>query len=270
VQPKLNGIRALYQNGYFQSRDEIPFNQVLLKHIADVLQQHVPANLVLDGELYVHGWALQRINAAVTPVRLSPTPDTLQVQYHIFDCVDFKLPFAERHNLLLQMLLGSPVELVITRKVHTPAEADAWYVQFVNIGYEGMMYRINGCPYTTPKALWHEYAPHAYTGKPPRSGFLADKNNRSNHLLKRKDWQDDEFICVNVVEGEGKRSGMVGAFECITKDKKTFSVGSFAGFTNSNLMYYLEYPPIKRKLKIKYLCLSDAGIPLNPTLLAVL
>ena len=67
VQPKLNGIRALYQNGNFQSRDQLPFPPGLLNHLSSPLQSAFDPSVILDGELYVHGWPLQRINAAVTP-----------------------------------------------------------------------------------------------------------------------------------------------------------------------------------------------------------
>ena len=96
VQPKLNGIRALYQNGCFQSRDGIPFPTGLLSHLARPLLDTFDPSVILDGELYVHGWPLQRINAAVTPVRQHPTEDTVQVEYHVFDVVDFGKTFEER------------------------------------------------------------------------------------------------------------------------------------------------------------------------------
>ena len=99
VQPKLNGIRALYQNGRFQSRDEIPYGQSLLAHLAAPLASCFGAEVILDGELYVHGWPLQRINAAVTPVRQHPTEDTLKVEYHVFDVVDFRKSFDQRTSI---------------------------------------------------------------------------------------------------------------------------------------------------------------------------
>jgi len=99
LQPKLNGIRALYQGGHFQSRDQLPFPNGLLSHLAEPLLRLFGPEVILDGELYVHGWPLQRINAAVTPVRQQPTEDTLKVEYHVFDVVDFEKSFEERqHN----------------------------------------------------------------------------------------------------------------------------------------------------------------------------
>src|SRR5687768_15403845 len=88
VQPKLNGVRALYQNGRFQSRDEVPFPEALLDHLAQPLLRifgtsHAPT----DGELYVHGWSLQKILGAITPVRKEDSELTKLVEYHVFDVV---------------------------------------------------------------------------------------------------------------------------------------------------------------------------------------
>jgi len=40
------------------------------------------------------------------------------------------------------------------------------------------------------------------------------ENKRSKQLLKYKDFQDDEFLILDVVEGEGNRSGMAGKLIC--------------------------------------------------------
>lgn len=270
VQPKLNGIRALYQVGHFQSRDELPFTTGLLRHLSLALLEIFDEKIILDGELYVHGWPLQRINGAVTPVRLQPNADTIQVQYHIFDRVSYELSFRKRRELLLEKngLLPLNIRLVSTVQVHDEGHANEQYAYWVSRGYEGMMYRLGDCPYTRSKQSIQEL--RFTTTAHSRLKFLSDKDNRTWHLLKRKDWQDDEFVCLGVVEGEGKRQGMVGSFTCGVGEGFIFSVGSFLGFTDSDLIHYLHNPPIGRKLKVKYLCLSSAGIPLNPTLLAIL
>jgi hypothetical protein len=92
-------------------------------------------------------------------------------------------------------------------------------------------------------------------------------------LLKRKDWHDGEFECVGVEEGLGKRVGMVGAFVCkIEKNQASnrnlFTVGS--GLTDAEATEYFINPPISRQIKVKYLTLSQDGIPLNPTVMCVL
>lgn len=275
VQPKLNGIRALYQGGRFQSRDELPFPTELLKHLAEPLLQTFDPSIILDGELYVHGWPLQRINAAVTPVRQHPTEDTLKVEYHVFDVVDFGKSFSDRlHRQNFPSL--AQVHKVHTIHCGTETFANELYARFVSDGYEGMMYRLGDCPYTVPKQelgtqingewgttnTWIPNVPNS------RSRFLSDKSNRVWHLLKRKDWQDDEFMCDGYAEGEGKYAGTLGALICKTKSGERFHVGS--GLTDSDRDHYWQNVPIGRLIKVKYLVLSNAGIPLNPTILAIL
>lgn len=276
VQPKLNGIRALYQNGRFQSRDELPFPDGLLNHLAEPLRRVFSSEIILDGELYVHGWPLQRINAAVTPVRQHPTEDTLKVEYHVFDAVDFGKSFSDRlHRQNFPSL--AQVHKVHTIHCGTETFANELYARFVSDGYEGMMYRLGPCPYTIPKQRqWHNTTVHtnafgqgtSHTHIRARSGFLSDKSNRVWHLLKRKDWQDDEFVCDGYAEGEGKYAGTLGALICKTKSGERFHVGS--GLTDSDRDHYWQNVPIGRLIKVKYLVLSNAGIPLNPTILAIL
>lgn len=267
VQPKLNGIRALYQNGRFQSRDELPFPVGLLDHLAKPLKESFAPEVILDGELYVHGWPLQRINAAVTPVRQQPTEDTLQVEYHVFDVVNFDQPFIARLDQRCKIDEGL-IRSVATSWVDSQQMADSCYADFVRIGYEGMMYRLGDCPYTVPKQEWSREHCRTLDGANPRARFLSDKNNRCWHLLKRKDWQDDEFTCIGVVEGEGKYKGTTGALLCVTLSGQRFTVGS--GLTDAERDHYWQNPPIGRLIKVKYLVLSVDGIPLNPTIIAVL
>jgi len=270
VQPKLNGIRALYQNGRFQSRDGIPFSAGLLDHIAKPLLGLFSNETILDGELYVHGWPLQRINGAVTPVRQTPIEDTLKVEYHVFDVVDFGKPFHERRWPVQQKLESSgylnvpqvfPVETSI---VHRAEIANEFYARFVSLGYEGMMYRLGDCPYTVP----NEPAGLRHQRINERSRYLSDKDNRAWHLIKRKDWQDDEFSFVSLNTTVGEKGERGFQLWCRTKSNKEFKVSS--GLTNAELDHYLSNPPTDKLIKVKYLVLSNEGIPLNATILAIL
>lgn len=261
VQPKLNGIRALYQNGRFQSRDEIPFPVDLLRHLSGPLQQVFGAEVILDGELYVHGWPLQRINAAVTPVRQQPTEDTGRVEYHVFDVVDFRESFIGRYSYV-DGFCGS----VPTYSVNSQEFADAHYAQFVSDGYEGMMYRLGDCPYTVPKQKIFHF--NLNNGPVRRLPFLSDKNNRTWHLLKRKSWTDDEFPFVSLNETRGEAGERGFQMWVTARNGQPFKVSS--GLSQSELDSYLESPPVGRLIKVKYLVLSDKGIPLNATILAIL
>lgn len=267
LQPKFNGVRALYQNGFFQSREEIPWSKDFLKHLSEPLLQMFPdERVVLDGELYVHGWKLQRINQAVAvnaTVR-GATEDTLKICYYVFDKVSYDKPFFIRFREVegtIRQLQHPNIFAATTVQPPSREWVEEFYAHTVSDGFEGIMYRLGLCPYTKPKQKRED-------GR----GYLSDKNNRTWHLLKRKSWQDDEFTCLGIEEGFGKRAGMVGAFLCaktaILGNGPTFGVGS--GLTDAEAKHYFINPPIGRKIKVKFLTYTKDGKPFNPTVEAVL
>lgn len=268
VQPKFNGVRALYQQGHFQSRDEMPWNTNVLAHLAKPLREIFDDKTVLDGELYVHGWPLQRINGAVAINRSEPREDTHEVEYRIFDVVSYISTFEERFKMLLNnrhWFAGTKLHVAETKYVTMLQEADEFYMKCVADGYEGIMYRLQSCPYTMPKQEDMQLSALKLRFK-LRSKWLSDKDNRVWHLLKRKDWLDGEFVCLRIEEGEGKRRGMVGAFIC-QAPTNTFKVGS--GLTDDEARHYFTNPPIGHRIKVKFLTWTTEGKPFNPTVEAV-
>lgn len=273
LQPKFNGVRALYQNGRFQSRDELPWNPGVLDHLAKPLLTMFGPSVILDGELYFHGWHLQQINGAVAINRLEPNADTLQVSYYVFDKVDFTKPFFTRFNEVEGVIRSTAHPQILAATTVQPSNkewVEEFYANTVADGFEGIMYRIGFCPYTTPKQP-----------KEHDKGFLSDKNNRVWHLLKRKNWMDEEFFCIAIEEGVGKRAGMVGAFVCdvgvldreglITPAAvRLFKVGS--GLTDAEATHYFNNPheAIGHKIKVKFLTYTADGLPFNPTVEAIL
>lgn len=258
AQRKLNGVRALYQNGTFYSRDEIAWAPGVLEHLAQPLRDIInPAYYPLDGELFVHGWSLQQINSAVAVKQRAPGPRTHLVEYHIFDIVKFNTPFLDRYapiyNLLESIKSQTALRNVPVESVHSESDANRIYLSHVNEQHEGTIYRVGECRYTQPKVG-------------------ADQDNRTYNLLKRKDWHDDEFTIVGVVEGRvtakgSKYVGALGAILCDLGDGRTFRVGS--GFSDEQRKDWWLNPPIGQIATVKYLILSDEGIPLNPTFLTL-
>lgn len=248
VQPKLNGVRMLHCQGVCQSRDGLLWHSSVVEHITSELE-HVPKSVVLDGELYVHGWSLQRINSAVAIKRTAPSDSTQLVQYHVFDALFLEeqgLGFAERWQKLCAIMLpysAISVAMVSTIPIYDEVAGDGVFAQLKRAGYEGMMYRTSDAPY----------------GQLHNCG---NKENRWTTLLKRKDWLDDEFKITDVIIGEGKYSNMVGSLELQMPNGKIFYAGS--GLSDPQRVRYMDAPPIGCLAKIKYEMLSDDGIPLKP------
>lgn len=255
VQRKYNGVRALYQRGKFYSGDEVVWNTEVLAHISRELQDRLgDSEVALDGELYTHGWSLQRINSAVAVKRLQPSIETPHIQYMVFDVVAPGTPFIDRIHYARKLIHNvRGVVVAPTYMAFTESECDSFYTGFVNEGYEGAIYRLGDCPYTI-------------------AGQGSTKDNRVLHMLKRKAWRDSDHTVVGVVEGQptdlgGKYVGTLGAFILSTPNGKIFRAAP--AFDDAERLQYFLKPPIGQKAVVKYLNLSDDGIPLNPTVLAI-
>ena len=251
-QPKLNGIRCLYQNGNLVSREGEVWSHECLRHIRLAIQQLEPGNNILDGELYCHGMSLQQINSRVAVMRVEPHKDEYAIQYHIFDYVS-RLPTVERMLRLTEMFKSVSdiygVSLVPTFVTRSEADADRHHLQFKSLGYEGTMYR---CP----------TSPYAIVGEHPR------KDNRVSWLLKRKDWLDLDAVIVQVLPGEDSFSSTMGSFE-LDFNGLRFKAGS--GPTHSERAEYwkLRHKMPGLRVKVQYEMLSDSGTPLKPVIIQV-
>lgn len=267
VQPKLNGIRALYQRGVFQSRDEKIWNDKILAHLTHQLFPTVTnhyKDLILDGELYVHGWRLQRINAAVAVNRKEPTPDTPHVCFHVFDIVNPRLDFSDRWLEFYHALTAANLSHIIpvpTALCSNRHEIDQYFHLYTSQGFEGIILRPNGL---------YEFGEHM-----GRNGDMTQF--RSRNLWKYKAWEDGEYQCVAMTQGEGKADIGIGAL-VLARDGcfdhsdhflgPTFKVGT--GFTDEDRIEFSRNPPLGKLIKIRYLNLTADGIPFNPSFLCVI
>lgn len=193
VQPKLDGMRAIYQGGKLWSRTRKPI--LAVPHILAELTKY-GVEYTLDGELYNH--ELQEdfesiISAARRDKHLSE--ESAQIQYHVYDVV-IDLPFRAREALLTKIFrkvpVGSCIKMVPTVLANDETVLAERHEQFLEHGYEGAMVRNLDAPY---------------------------ENKRSNHLQKLKSFEDAEFKVVGIEEGRGKLQGHVGAFICEINDK---------------------------------------------------
>ena len=263
VQPKLNGVRALYHQGVMQSRglreeEGKIWDPSVVEHFTKPLALACPPTWLLDGELYCHGKSLQRINSAVAVKRKSKSSITDEIQYHVFDIVDTQSlhrPFHERAELLellktnLVIHQATTIKVVPTTIINTPGLDDELYGSYRSQGYEGLMYRLPSAPY----------------------GFAEEcgnKENRWKYLLKRKGWVDDEFLIIGFELTKGEKGNQGFNLVCQTSSGAEFTVGS--GLTHEQQLYYYQNSPEGFLAKVRFEMLSDKGVPLKPTLEAIL
>ncbi len=256
VQPKLNGVRCQYQNGIMQSRShglEEPkfWSPAMHTHIREELQ-HVPVNIMLDGEIYFHGWSLQKINGAGGVNRITPNELTTKLEYHVFDLFDEEHPdyeFSYRRVALQSLMLFTPIRIVDTFLALDELMMERYYAFFKSHKYEGAMLRKSDSPY----------------------GLLencTNKENRWNYILKRKDWLDEEFEITDFTQTEGEKGEAGFQLTCKgNSGKPSFNVGS--GLSDMELAQFAQNPPIGRLATIKFEMYSDLGRPLKPTILLI-
>lgn len=253
VQPKLNGVRALYQSGVLQSRDEKLFSYPVVRYITDELASLNLGNLMLDGELYVHGWRLQKINGAIATNRSSPREDSHEVEFHVFDAIDdrgFKTPFSDRFLDVKTRIqtMTSVVKFVETGLVYTREQMDQQFRQWCAMGYEGLMARPDG-PYEVGETS------HGTTFRSP-------------YLWKYKSWKDDEYECVAVTSGLGRASIGIGSLTLRNAYGNTFQCGT--GFTDDERRELAASPPIGSLVRVRYVEITADGIPYPCAFVAVI
>ncbi len=257
VQPKLDGVRMIYRSGTMQSRsygrdEEKIFSHTRFVHLRDSLASVSP-NFILDGELYIHGKALQTINGLVSINSTEPRPNEDSLQYHVFDCInlrDLSCPFSERTQLLSYLLERLPsVHYVETHHCHDEPSADELYRKFKSQGYEGSIYRAPNSPY----GLVHN---------------CGNQENRWKYLLKRKDWLDAEFEIVGFELTEGSKGETGFNLHCLNCDGLPFAVGT--GLSDLEVSEYALRPPVGRQAKLRFDSYSLDLIPLKAHVIEII
>ena len=232
LQPKLNGVRCIYQNGKFMSRGGKEYTT--LDHLVSELKQ-LGINMP-DGEIYIHGLSLQTI---VSRVKDDKGKQTDELEYWIYDQVTDN-NFGDRtkdiqnsfDNAFILKLIKVPTILI-----HEEKEIKIWHDKWVAEGFEGAIVRnIEG----------------TYKVK-----------HKSADLQKFKEFKDDEFEIVGGHEGSGADAGTV-VFEVKTKKGQVFSVRP-RGTKEMRIEWMKDINKLKGEfLTVRYQNLSDTGIPIFP------
>ena len=191
LQPKLDGIRATFEEGKFISRkkksfivnDELLSQTNLLWNELFILCQE---EIIPDGEFYIHGLNFDYISGQV---RNHQKNKNLTMEFHIFDIALNGLSFFERwkkiQDALNRLSFSSTnlIKLVPVVEVQTHEEIEQWLDNFTGKGYEGVMIRNNT--------------------------FYQAK--RTYDLLKYKNYKKVVGIIVDFEEGQGRLEESCGA-----------------------------------------------------------
>jgi ATP-dependent DNA ligase len=222
-------------------------------HIRESLSEvfEVYPELILDGELYADKFA-NDFNKIVSLVKKTkPTDADLKeskknIEYWIYDLPSYDTfgydsIFANRIFELSDLFenynaFNKHCVLVQTAICNDEDEVMGLYEEYVEKGFEGQMLRTNG-----------KY-----------------ENKRSKFLMKHKSFIDEEYTIVDVCEGEGNKTNMVGYMTFKTADGKPFKSNVKATFEESEEMFRNRKQLVGKQATIKYFNLTPDGIPRFP------
>lgn len=239
VQPKLNGVRMIFQNGKFISRQGNEFTT--LEHLRPELEILAKNDITMpDGEIYIHGMNFQEIVRLVKKDRQDGSNSKLE--YWIYDEISNK-PFTERLSRLDQAfadddLPTSPnIQFVATELAQTENDIITYHNKYVNQGFEGIIIRNINSKY--------------------------EVKHRSNDLQKWKFFKDSEFKIVGFDKGSGIEEDCI-IFVCDNGKGKTFNVRPKGTHEMRKKWYQKRKSYINKMLIVRYQNLSEDAIPIFP------
>ena len=247
VQPKYDGTRTIAICGLKEgpclfSRQRKAYAH--LEHIQAIVRQ-LPKGLILDGELFTTKAHFQTIVGLAKKKTLTEE-DRVQhnlLELHCYDIVDPVKPFAERYAILQDLfrlhapVIGTTLQLCPTKEIAKEADLKKAHDDYVAAKYEGLMIR-------------------------NKTGLYA-VGDRSNDLLKMKEFEDDEFRIVGFYEGDGAEKGCV-MWRCVTPKGVEFGCRPEGTREDRQELYKHGSEYVGKLLTVKYQNLTPDGVPRFP------
>jgi len=232
VQPKLNGMRMLFDGEVGWSRGNKEIIPEVIQHLKFYTEGHI-----LDGELILPGNLLLQETMKAAKKYRPGLSDTLE--FHVYDIVDSDLDYEQRNNLIHRLCENAPPNIKITPTFYADDEISVMrhHKQFVADGFEGTMIRNTDMKY--------------------------EINKRSYSLLKLKDFVDSEYKIIDVVEGEGGDKGLA-IFILETEEGRTFNCRPEGTQENRADLYQNREDLLDKYLTVRYFELSKDNIPIFP------
>lgn len=245
VQTKLDGVRCLvYREDGVVKLHSYGGDYYNVEHISETLDSYLPDDVILDGELYIHGVTLQNILSLVR----RPQEGSEQLEFHCYDITSL-----DREKALLRW---------VTRKY----ALDAWYA-------DAQEWYVPDCVVKVPThtvgshsevmALHNDFVQQGYEGAIIRMHHgLYRFNYRSPEMLKLKVFDDAEFKIVGWKQGRGKFLD-VPIFRCVCSGGE-FDVTPKGTAEDRKQMLKKADTLVGKLLKVRYFGFSDDGLPKLP------
>ena len=212
---KLDGIRAIYRDGTFYTRN----GKVL--HGLEALAGRLSSAPVLDGELVCPGMDFQTSSGS-----LRSFAETPNAQFHIIDVPEHPSKYFLSRIADARYWVELQIDIVPWRHVHNSDDIEAHYQACLNAGYEGVVV----------KPMEYEYV-----------------NKRSFDWMKLKAINTVDARIVDIFEGTGKYSSSAGGVIIQMPDSEVLvRVGSGFSDEQRDEIYAAPDDYIGRTIEIKY------------------
>jgi DNA ligase 1 len=246
-QPKLDGMRCIVSKDGMFSRKGKPV--LSAPHIIEALKplfEKYPA-IIFDGELYADALKDDFSKIISLAKKAKPAAEDLKesaekLEFWVYDIISDDI-FTTRYNKLSKMLKGiTSIVVVPTQPAQNQDELDELFQGYLEAGMEGQMVRIGNSLY---------------------------EKKRSTNLLKRKEFQDAEFIIVSLNEGKGNAAGMIKSVSLKTNDGIEFDSGIKGNQEYLKSLMENREIYVGGEATVKYQNLTPDGKPRFPITVAV-
>jgi len=253
VQPKIDGFRCVAR---ICPNDGVAlFSRKSIQYIGFPSMHEILGNIELpkkgfgsgrfhlDGEFYIEGKEFNALSGLIKRGQHHDDYDLNDLEFRVFDCFDLDhmhTPFSERILFAQGILRDLParVHALETHVSNSIAESMDFMARFLGAGHEGLMFRGTDSPYVLRK--------------------------RSSHLLKLKEFEEDDFTIVGYSEAAGADAGSV-VWECETHDgKQRFSARPMGTLEHRTQLFNDAESYVGKLLTVKYQNLSNDNVPRFP------
>ena len=236
VQPKLDGMRALYGNMGSDVLEFISRKGKSITTMSHIEFEFKKLDIILDGELYAHGESFQE---NMKLIKKNRGEETKKVKYHVYDIVSNKC-FSERFAILRDLIVNCDnVELVPTYYITDKNELKQLHGEFISAGYEGTIVRHSDAGYGI--------------------------NKRDSQLLKYKDFIDEVYEVVDVVPSD--KNPNQGVIHCTIGGgytNVTFGCGMKFSHKEREEILTNKVDYIGKIAEVRFFEYSEDGIPRFP------
>lgn len=194
---KINGVRCLIycdKDGHIKtaSRGAINYN-LALSHILghDTLRELFKKDptIILDGEIYKHGWTLNKISGICRTQVTAFDGDPLE--FYLYDIVKLDMPFEERYELLQD--IADDLHLKEFNPIREWEDGDLKIQLVPHVEMTGWL---------TIKGYHDKYVKEGWEGLVIRQSTSTYKpGSRGSDWIKVKEYKDAEYEIVGLSEG---------------------------------------------------------------------